>query len=255
MKKITRVITRGASDRFSKALSHHGSSATIDLALARLQHNAYMKTLERMGAVVECVPSSAEYPDCCFIEDCALVAGGVALITQPGAPSRRGETTAVKEHLQRLLPTVEMLGSATLDGGDCLITDTHIFVGLSKRTNYEGYLKVKEVFRAKGFEVLSVEVEEHLHLKCVCSYLGDGTVLLAEGTVNPTRLGPHKIVTIPPEETYAANCVAFNGYALIPHGFPKTKESLIQNGFNTFEIDTSEFKKADGSLTCLSLLL
>ncbi len=211
-----------------------------------------------MGLSVVTLPAIEAHPDCCFVEDCALVVDGVALVTRPGAETRRGETStfaAALAHRSSLRRIEHTLAPATLDGGDCMRVGRQIFVGLSRRTNAEGVDRVRETFGPEGFSVVPVVLSDVLHLKCVCSPLGDRRILLAERSVSLATFDGVEIVMVPEDETYAANCLFWNGKALIASGFPETLARLERAGIEVIALDTSEFRKADGSLTCLSLVV
>jgi len=146
-----------------------------------------------------------------------------------------------------------MRAPATLDGGDCLRLGRRLFVGQSGRTNAAGLQAVRETFGPEGFEVLPVAVGEVLHLKCVCSPLGADRVLAAEGTLPEDTFAGVQVLWVPHEERYAANCVAVGRRVLIAAGHPRTRALLEGAGFSPLELDVSELRKADGSLTCLSV--
>lgn len=248
------AITRAIPATFSDAISQQPRRDPIDVARAREQHRAYVSALRSFGVAVEELPPDDAYPDCCFVEDCAVVARGVALITNPGAPSRRGEPPAVRGALARRLRIETMAAPATLDGGDCLVAEDRILVGLSARTNAAGVARLREVFAPLGLRVVPVELGDVLHLKCVCSSLGGCRVLVAEGLLPDAPFEGLDVVSIPREEAYAANVVAVGKSVLAPAGFPATHERLRRAGYHVVPIDNSETRKADGSLTCLSII-
>lgn len=237
----------------------HPTAEAIDVGLARLQHADYIQALQTAGLVVEIMPPLDAYPDACFVEDCALVAGAHALVTRPGALSRRGETKSIAERLVELLGDAGRVedthAPATIDGGDCLRVGKTWFVGRSARTNDDGARRVREFFGPLGFEIVDVPVAGFLHLKCVASRIDERTVLLADGTVDPAFFGGLQVVTIPREEAYAANAVVVNGTAIIAAGFPHVRAALERCGLRIIELALSEIAKADGSLTCMSILL
>lgn len=248
---MMRALIREVSDRFVDAIS--APPQPIDLALAREQHLAYGRALVACGLEVHELSGSDEYPDCCFIEDTAVIVDGRALITRPGAYARRGETVAVKAALRALGFYVdEMEAPATLDGGDCMRVGKTMYVGRSARTNENGIVKLGLVFPELAVEVIDLPANV-LHLKCVVSPLGGDRVLLAEGSIDPARFA--NPVLIPADETYAANCVAVRGHAVVAAGFPRTLDALAKAGLKVHPVATSEVRKADGSLTCQSLLL
>ncbi len=253
--RFHRAITRAIPDTFPNAVVRSAPVEPIRVDVARRQHRAYVEALEALGLAVEVLPAAPRYPDSCFVEDCAVGARGVALITRPGVASRRGEETAVAEALRphvRLEFTTE---PATLEGGDCLRIGRRWYVGRSDRTNAAGILRLRAVFEPLGFEVVEVPVGRSLHLKCLCSYLGDGWLLLVEGTIAPGGFRDVRVLTVPTEEASAANCVAVNGTVLMPAGCPITRRAIEATGLGVRELDTSEIRKADGSLSCLSVLL
>jgi dimethylargininase len=248
------ALLRGVPDSFADALSAAPREQAIDVPLARAQHAAYRAALEASGAVVAELPADERFPDGVFVEDTALVAGGLALIARPGAPSRRGEPRAVAAELARHLPLAWMEEPATLDGGDCMRLGRTIYVGRSGRTNAAGVARLEAVLAPRGFRIVAIELlPEVLHLKCVCSPLGDGRVLLAEGTL-PARLFDAGIVWVPAEERYAANAVAIGDHVIAAAEYPRALAALAAAGLRVHPVPTSEIRKADGSLTCQSIL-
>lgn len=245
-----RALLRGIPDSFPRALAAHAPASPIDVALARAQHRAYRAALEAMGLEVTVLPADEALPDCCFIEDTAVVAGGAALITRPGAPSRRNETAATEAALAGLRLR-KMEAPATLDGGDVMRVGKTFFVGRSARTNADGFAALAAAF--PDHRVQAVELPPGvLHLKCVCSPLGDGRVLLAERTV---ELPGVEVVPIPWEERDAANVVSVGRHAVAPAEFPRALEVLSRAGFTVHPVPTTEVRKADGALTCQSIVI
>lgn len=250
------ALTRAIPDSFVDALAAVRPEPPIDVARARAQHAAYRAALAAMGARVEVLAADEACPDCCFVEDTAVVAGGLALITRPGAPSRRGETAAVAAALADRLDVAVMPAPATLDGGDCLRLGDTLHVGRSARTSAAGIAHAAAVFAPRGVRVVALELPPGiLHLKCVCSPLGDDRVLLARDSLPAAAFAGADIVWVPAEEAYAANAVAVGDRVLISDGFPRTHEALARAGFTVQTVATTELRKADGSLTCLSLLV
>ena len=253
---MMRALVREISDSFAKAVTAAPVSIEIDVALARQQHAAYVAGLEWLGATVTRLEADPRFPDGCFVEDCAVIAGGVALLTRPGAPSRQGEVTEVAAALERLLECATMAAPATLDGGDCLRIGRRIFVGRSARSNQAGIQRLADVFMPRGLRVVAVALPAGvLHLKCVCSSLGDGRVLVAEGVLPAGTFEDLALVEVPREEAYAANCVAVGGRALMAAGFPGARAAVEAAGLEVRTLEVSETRKADGALTCMSLLL
>lgn len=250
------AITREVPASFTQAITMNpaaskGRLAKIDVELARAQHAAYRAALVACGARVEIVAADEACPDCCFVEDTAVIVGARALITRPGAPSRRAETPAIATALAAHVEIVEMTEPATLDGGDCMRVGDTIYVGRSARTNEAGITRLREVFG----RVVAIEMPAGvLHLKCVCSPLDDETILLADESIPADRFDA-RIVRVPANETYAANAVAIGKDVIVADGFPRTHEAIANAGFTLHPVPTSEVRKADGSLTCQSLIV
>ena len=251
------AIVRESPDSFTRALvmtpaaAGRAQGAAINVAVARRQHAAYRDALAACGTRVEVVVADEDCPDCVFVEDTAVIANGRALITRPGAPSRRNETRAIAEALRAHVEVVEMREPATLDGGDCMRVGDTIYVGRSARTNADGIARLREMFG----KVVAIDMPtDVLHLKCVCSPLDDETILLADESIPASRFAA-RIVRVPVAETYAANAVAIGRHVIVADGFPRTLEALARAGFTLHPVPTSEVRKADGSLTCQSLIV
>jgi len=247
---MLRALVRAVPASFADALCASAPAAPIDVALAREQHAAYRAALAACGVAVDMLPADDACPDCVFVEDTAVVVGATALVTCPGAPSRRAETAAVAAALARHLEVVEMRSPATLDGGDVMRVGDTLYVGRSARTNAAGIAQLADTFPA--LRVVAVELPAHvLHLKCVCSPLGDTRILLAEASIT---IPGADAVRVPAAETYAANAVAIHGHVVVADGFPRTHEALAAAGLVIHPVPVSEVRKADGSLTCQSVM-
>jgi len=228
---------------------------SIDVELARAQHAQYVSALAGAGVEVIQMPTLDEFADACFVEDCAILAQADALITNPGTPSRVGEETTVAELLSRTHRIHRTGPPATIEGGDCMRVGTTWFVGRSTRTNEAGVRRIHDVFSPLGFRVIEVPVVGFLHLKCFCSPIDDRTILVAEDTVDLRHFDGFELVRVPRAEAYAANAVFVNNTAIIAGGYPTTRAAVERLGLRVVELELSEIEKADGSLTCLSLLL
>ena len=250
-----RAVVQMIPASFVDALCAERPAARIDVALARDQHADYRAALAACGAELIVLPANEETPDGCFVEDTAVVARGLALITRPGAPSRRLETPAITDALAPLVELATMCEPATLDGGDCMRLGNTIYAGRSARTNAAGIARLAEVFAPRGIRVVEVPMPPGvLHLKCVCSPLGPDRVLLARDTI-PAATFAASIVYAAPGESYAANAVAIGDHVICAAEFPRTRELLEVAGFRTHPVPTTEVRKADGALTCQSIVV
>jgi dimethylargininase len=249
------ALTRPVPASFASALCAAAPDEPIDVARARRQHAAYSAALTELGATVVQLPRADQLADSCFVEDTAVVAEGLAVITRPGAPSRRGEPAATAEVLAAHCELVSMIEPATLDGGDCMRVGRTIFVGRSARTNDAGIARLASAFEPRGVRVVPIDMPPAvLHLKCVCAPLGDDRITLAEGTIPREAFGGLHVVPVPAGESYAANVLCIGERVLVADGYPRTREALERAGLRTMALATSEFRKADGALTCLSIL-
>ncbi|MCA1828050.1 MAG: dimethylarginine dimethylaminohydrolase family protein [Myxococcales bacterium] len=248
------ALLRSVPSSFAGALSAVRPDPPIDVALARAQHDAYRRALEACGASVDVLEADEACPDCVFIEDTAVIGDGVALIARSGAPSRRAETPAVAGALERHgFRVVQMTAPGTLDGGDCMRVGRSLYVGRSPRTNAEGIAQLTRAF--PQLRVVPVDLPAGvLHLKCVCSPLGNDRIALAEDSI-PAAVFDAEIVWVPADEKYASNLVAVGAHAVVAEGFPRTHDALARAGFSLHPVPVSEARKADGSLTCQSIVL
>lgn len=250
------ALVREISPNISDALRRTDADPRPDLAGARREHAAYVAALRSLGAAVQVVPGDPSSADACFIEDTAVVGGHTALLTRSGAPGRRTEVCEVERALPGWLRRVVMRAPATLDGGDVLRVGRTLFVGRSERTNDVGIDVLRQAFSPEGFTVRPVEVRDALHLKCHASAVGDERVLLAHGFADPRIFDDiAEVIEVHPDEAYAANVVAIGRGVLVARGAPRVARHLSAAGFEPILLSMTEIARADGSLTCLSILL
>ena len=253
---LTSCLVRCVPQSFATALTAVPPTTPIVVASAQDEHARYVAGLGWLGLDVVCIAADEDCPDCCFIEDTAVIAGGMAVTTLPGAASRRAEVAPVAAALRQHVAEVVPLTEGTLDGGDCMRLGSTMYVGRSARTNNAGIAALATLLAPRGVTVVAVNLPAGvLHLKCVCSPLDDQRVLLAANTVEPSAFAPAQTVRVPADESYAANVVAVGNKALVPEGFPRTREMLEQLGIQTQAIDNTQLRKADSALTCLSVIV
>ncbi len=241
-------------DSFAAAITMDGSDPGIDAALARHQHDGYRKALEAAGYETEVLPADEAHPDSPFVEDTAVLLAGVALLTRPGAAPRRGEVAAVAAALARRFPTVQMAAPATLDGGDVLQVGGTVYVGRSSRTNDAGIDEVRDVCSGAGLRVVPVGVSGVLHLKSAVVPIGESAVLGRADAVDPGPFAGISWHEMPAGERGRASALDLgNGTVLVPEGCPRTAAVVAEAGAAPEMVGMSEFAKADGGLTCLSI--
>jgi dimethylargininase len=225
-----------------------------EYATALAQHGEYIDALEACGLEVIVLPADQDYPDSTFIEDTALLLPECAIITNPGAAARKGEVTSVKSALNKIYTKFEYIfDPGTAEGGDVLKVGSHYFIGLSQRTNREGAEQLIRILNRYGRTGSMVELEKVLHLKTGVAYLEDNNLLACGEFLEKPEFQKFNILPITEDEGYAANCVWINGTVLMPRGFPKAKKMIDAAGYPIMELEMSEFRKADGGLSCISL--
>lgn len=249
------ALVRHIPSTFDDCIKPLETDQPIDLTLAREQHRGYCKTLRSLGLELIEIEADDDCPDCVFVEDTAIVAGDRAALARFGVEARSGEEVAVRPVLDLRKKVVPITAPATIEGGDVLKIDSTLYVGVTSRTNRDGVKQLQSAVAPAGFIVTPVPVTGVFHLKSAVSYLGDGYVAIAPGFFDEAFFSRYKKIIIPPGELYATNCLAVNGSVLVSAGYPAAKELIETAGFNTVIMATSEFKKAGGSLTCLSILL
>jgi dimethylargininase len=248
------AITRDVSPTINNCeLSFH-KRELIDLTTAVSQHRAYQDCLARLGLRLVPLPADPDCPDAVFVEDTAVVVDEVAVIARMGAPSRRPEIRAVAEALSEFRSIEWMTEPATLDGGDVMRIGRTLYVGASARTNLAGADQLQDILRPFDYRVVRVGVAGCLHLKSGCSFVGRDAILINRNWADAGKFGAFELIDVAPEEPAAANALLVEDTAILPASFPKTAEMLSERGFRIRTVDVSELQKAEGGVTCKSII-
>ena len=251
-----RAIVRPPAPNFVQGLT------TVDLGTpvyetALAQHERYCEALQQCGLVLTRLPPDHRFPDSTFVEDTAILTGGVAILTRPGAPSREGETAGIEDALSLFFSGFARIAApGTLDGGDVCEAGDHVFIGISRRTNPEGARQLAHYLAGAGLtsEVIDIRaVDGILHLKSGIAWLDGRRLVVIDALAGDSALRGWDFVPVAPEEAYAANLVPVNGSVLVADGYPRTAQTLRELGHRLLPLDMSEFRKMDGGLSCLSL--
>lgn len=248
------ALTRDVSPVIARCELTYLDRQPIDYALAAKQHRDYCNRLEAAGFEVLRLPADPECPDCCFVEDTAVVVDEVAVIARPRPPARRAETPAIERALAAYRRIERIEPPATLEGGDVLRMGKTIFVGLSARTNAEGIEALRRILGPLDYRVVEAAVTGCLHLKSAVTAIDDETLLANPAWLDVTPLSPFEIVPVAEEEPGAANLLRARDELWAHAGFPRTIERLDRRGWRITPIDISEFLKAEAALTCKSIL-
>jgi dimethylargininase len=254
--RFTRAIVRKPGATFVDGLTTAAAGAP-DLAEALRQHDLYCDALRRCGLSVLTTTTDDRYPDGTFVEDTAVIAGKMAVVTWPGAPTRQGEITSIEAALGRYELELHRIASpGTVDGGDICQAEKHFFVGQSNRTNAEGARQLAKIVAAYGYTSSVIDIRQCrslLHLKSGLTYLGDDRMLVTAEVPVSEELSRYELVQAPAGEEYAANCIRVNEHVLVATGYPRLAHRLTELGYDLISLDVSEYRKMDGGLSCLSL--
>lgn len=248
------ALIRELSPAIARCELTHLEREAIDLNLAHAQHAAYEACLREAGCRVERLAAGPDMPDSVFIEDTAIVVDEVAIITRPGAASRRNETAGVAAALRKYRPLHQMESPGTADGGDVLVVGRQVFVGRSSRTNEAGIEDMRRVLTPYGYDVTPIEVHGCLHLKSAVTAVGDNLLLVNPAWLPPGPFARFECIDVHPDEPSAANAVRIRDRIVYPTMFPRTLERLQQRGLRVCTVDASEVAKAEGAVTCCSLI-
>ena len=249
------AITREISAAFQTCELTHLERVPIDLDRARAQHAAYEWALVEAGCTVRRLDSGADMPDAVFVEDIALVLDEGAVICRPGVESRRAETPGVLEALARHgRPLQHIKAPGTLDGGDVLVVGRQVFVGASARTNGAGIDQLARILEPVGYAVRAVPVRGCLHLKSAATAVAPDTVLINRERAPADAFTGLSLLDIDPQEPDGANALAIADVVVYPTAFPRTRERLERRGLRVRPVDVDELLKAEGAVTCCSVI-
>lgn len=249
------AITRDVSPRFNECEITHIERSPIDVGIAQSQHHQYIQALKELGCAVLELPAETDLPDSVFVEDAAVVLPEVALLTRPGADSRKPETESIASALAPYRDIVRVQPPATVDGGDVLVLGKDIFVGMSTRSNTRAIDQMNQLLGKYGYKTHGVELRDCLHLKSAVTRVDDEILLINRNWVDVENFEGYKLIDIDPSEPFAANCLPINGEVVYPTAFPKTAARLESQGYKIKLVVVDELAKAEGAVTCCSLIV
>ncbi len=249
------AITRGVSPAIQRCELTHLARVPIDTARAGAQHGAYEACLASLGCAVHRLPAEPDLPDAVFVEDTAVVLDEVAIMMRPGAESRRAETLSVETALSAWRSVLRIEAPATIDGGDVLLVGRTLYLGLSTRTNRAALHELRALVSPYGYRVVGVEVRGCLHLKSAATALGPETVLLNRSWLDEDAFEDLRLVDVDTREPQGANVLLIDRAVVCAAAFPRTAERLQARGLDVRLVDVSELAKAEGAVTCCSLIV
>ena len=252
--RMQMAITRQVSRSIAECELTFLARQPIDLVRARHQHSQYEAALQALGLAVLSLPEEPDLPDAVFVEDAALVLDECAIILRPGAPSRLPEAAAIAAVMApyRTLRYIE--GPATMDGGDILRVGNTLYVGVGQRTSRDALQQLRLLVSPLGYEVRPVVTRGCLHLKSAATEVAPGLLLVQPEWIEPGAFPGVKILEVDPSEPYAANALKVGEAVLYPASYPSTLRRLHQAGIRPITVEADELAKAEGALTCCSLI-
>jgi dimethylargininase len=248
------AITRDVSPSLAACELSFVARTEIDLVRAIAQHDAYRGALESLGCRVVALAAQADLPDSVFVEDVAVVLDEVAIVTRPGAVSRRPEGASVAEALAHHRPLRAIQAPGTLDGGDVLQVGRTLYVGQGARTNVAGIAQLQALVGEFGYDVRAVPTQGCLHLKSAATQVADGMLLVQPAWIDISVFDGLRLVEVDPDEEHAANALRIGDAVIHPACFSRTRQRLETSGIRVVPVDISELQKAEGAVTCCSLV-
>lgn len=226
----------------------------IDVDRARSQHAQYEAALKGLGLAVLSLPEAPALADSVFVEDTALVLDECAVITRPGAESRRPETEVIAKLLAPYRKLFHIQAPARIDGGDILQVGKQVYIGLSTRSDPNAVEQIQDFLQPFGYEVTALRVTGCLHLKSAVTQVAEDTLLVNPAWVDKGNFKGVKFIEIDPSEPYAANAVLIGQTIIYPKAFPSTRNRLEKAGIHMVTVEADELAKAEGAVTCCSLI-
>lgn len=249
------AVTRPVPESLARCELTHLSRVPIDVGVASAQHRQYEEALRKLGCSLRHVPPAHDLPDSVFVEDVAIVLDEVAIITRPGAESRRPEREAVAAVLSEYRPLQSIAAPGTLDGGDVLRLGRTLYVGLSTRTNEDGARQLARHIEPFGYGVELIQMAGCLHLKSAATAIDADHVLCNPDWIDPRAFHRVEIIEIDRSEPHAANVLRLGHTILCAASHERTAAGLRGRGYRVCTVDVSELAKAEAGVTCCSLII
>lgn len=250
------VIVKRPSKSLVNGITSAPELGKPNYELALKQHDSYIAALKQCGVEVTILEASEKYPDSCFVEDTAVITRKCAIISNPGASSRNGEALLMLPTIKKFFSDdkIEFIKSpGTMEGGDVMMVGDHFYIGRSARTNTEGIRQFITILEKHGLTASEIPLEFVLHLKTGVNYIENNNMLVVGEFVTKSDFAKYNKILIPEDESYAANCIWVNNKVIVPIGYPTAEKRIRDAGYEVILVDTSEYRKLDGGLSCLSL--
>jgi len=252
---MTLAICRAVSPSLAQCELTHIDRVPMDVDRARAQHRTYEETLERLGIAVISLPAEPDLPDSVFVEDTAVILDEIAVMTRPGAVSRRSEVQTVANVLATYRPLTFITEPATIDGGDVLHIGKTLYVGLSTRSDAAGINALANAVKPYGYDVRGVQLSGCLHLKSAATLIAADMLLVNPAWVNPLAFEGVAHISVDPDEPHGANALRIGNRVVYAMAYPRTHARMATFVKDIHCVDLSELAKAEGAVTCCSLLV
>jgi dimethylargininase len=218
------------------------------------EHDAYVAALRQAGVRVDILDPLEAYPDSIFVEDPALVFTAGAILLRPGNVNREGESDllepALRHHFRKLL----RLPRGHVDGGDVLRTPQKVMIGVSARTTREGAEALLECLSELGETGVIVNTPANvLHLKSDCSLLDEDSIITTQRLASSGLFSGFNQIVVPEGEEAAANALRVNDRVFVGEDYSRTAALLRKADYEVVPLRTSEIRKIDAGLSCMSL--
>ncbi|MEE1044336.1 MAG: arginine deiminase family protein [Olegusella sp.] len=254
--KFSHTIVRRPSHSLLNGITSAPELGKPDYDHALQEHTTYIDALLQCGVDVTVLPPLEEYPDSVFVEDPAVITRCGAIVTNPGAASRNGEKNEIEPVLHRFFDDdhiKHIVAPGTIDGGDVMMVGDHFYVGRSARTNEEGIRQFAAILEGWGLECSEVPLEHVLHLKTGVNYIENNIMLVSGEFIDKPDFAQYQKIVVPEGEAYGANCIWVNDTVIVADGYPTVLKAVQDAGYKTIVVDTNEYRKLDGGLSCMSL--
>ncbi len=249
------AITREVSRSIVNCELTHLARQPIDMDRARQQHREYEAALRGLGLAVISLPEQPALPDAVFVEDTALVLDECAVILRPGAASRRPETEPIARILSLYRQLFHIQEPGRVDGGDLLRIGRRLYFGISSRSDANALEQLQDLLKPFGYDLVPVNFSGCLHLKSAVTQVSPDTILVNPAWVDPSSFRDVESIAVDPSEAYAANALLIGEAVIYPDSFPLTEARLRSAGILIVKVGADELAKAEGAVTCCSLLL
>ena len=237
---------------------------SVNTSLAKKQWGDLYAAYRSLGVTVHLITPDAKFPDQVFATDQGVVIDGKIFLSRFAHDERKGETSAYLSAFGDLgLEVIESPSTGLmLEGGDVLrFGKNGVLIGHGKRTNMSGLTYVQE---QTGLDVLPITLanDEYYHLDTCVFPLNEEVVFYSPAGISEESAELLEATfpvclefTEAEARNFASNSVVIGDTVLVQAGNRQFIRALKAHGFDTIELDMSEFMKSGGGIHCLTLIV